>query len=125
MSDDQHSTRDVMSGLLKVVEQFEMLPATYISAFLVIARDPGHSVDTYAKALGIAPATMSRRLIDLGEQQSRCRKRAGHCLIESRRNPVDRRLVEIQLSPKGKALATRLERLVSKRAASPWPVTNS
>lgn len=104
-----------MAGLFRVIEQFGMLPATYQQAFLVIAADPGHSVDYYAKRLNLAPAIMSRRLIDLSDQPSRSRKSDGHNLIESRRDPLDRRLIQIFLTPKGKALAARLERLVARQ----------
>jgi DNA-binding MarR family transcriptional regulator len=108
-------TRNVMAGLFRVIEQFGMLPSTYQAAFLTIASDPGHTVDVYARRLNVTPAIMSRRLIDLSDQPSRSRKREGHALIESRRDPIDRRLVQIFLTPKGKALATRLERLVARQ----------
>jgi DNA-binding MarR family transcriptional regulator len=108
-------TKNVMAGLFHVVEQFGMMPSTYQAAFLTIASDPGHTVDTYAKRLNVAPAIMSRRLIDLGQRQSRSRNREGHDLIESRRDPLDRRLVQIFLTPKGKALVVRLERMVARQ----------
>ena len=114
-STPSNETRNTMAGLYKVIELFGMMPQTYQAAFLTIAADPGHSVDFYAKRLNVTPSIMSRRLIDLTNQPCRSRKPGGHDLIESRRDPLDRRLVQIFLTPKGKALATRLERLVARQ----------
>jgi hypothetical protein len=116
-STPSNDTRNILVGLFRVIETFGMMPQTYQAAFLAVAADPGYSVDWYAKRLNVTPSIMSRRMMDLTSTPCRSRKPGGHGLIESRRDPSDRRLVQIFLTPKGKALATRLERLVARQYA--------
>jgi hypothetical protein len=103
-------TRAVLSGLYSALCLFDAMPVSYARAFLAVARHEGESVDYYARACGAGSAPMSKRLNDLCETKRK--GAAGYGLLTSRQNPMDRRLTEIRLSPKGKALAERIARLV-------------
>jgi len=104
------STRAVLSGLYSALALFDAMPVSYAKAFLAVARHEGETVDYYARACGSGSAPMSKRLNDLCE--TRRKGIAGYGLLTSRQNPMDRRLAEIRLSPKGKALAERIAGLV-------------
>jgi DNA-binding MarR family transcriptional regulator len=81
-------------------------PVAYLTTFMLVASEPGLSVDEYAARAKRSKSTMSRHLLDIGD-----RNRDGHPglgLVTSRPNPTNRRQVEYMLTPRGRALATQL-----------------
>jgi hypothetical protein len=104
------SARSVLSGVYSALSLFDAMPVSYAKAFLAVARHEGESVAYYARACGSGSAPMSKRLNDLCETKRK--GMTGYGLLTSRQNPMDRRLAEVRLSPKGKALAERIARLV-------------
>jgi hypothetical protein len=106
-------TRSALSGLYNVLDLFESkLPASYVKAFLAVAKNEGECVDHYARVCGVGNGPMSRRLNDLGDMNSRNRSLPGFGLLESRPDPMDRRFTIVRLSAKGRALVGRIVGMV-------------
>jgi hypothetical protein len=102
---------DTMAGMFNALNLFaSRLPSNYVRAFLAVAKDPGRNVQAYAKACNVGNGPMSRRLNDLGSV-NRYRK-PGFGLLESRSHEIDRRLVIVTLTEKGKAFAAQIARAV-------------
>ncbi len=84
--------RSMKSGLYTALNLFETnMPASYVKAFLAVAKDEGQCVDHYGRVCGVSSGTISRRLNDLGEMYSRDRTLPGFGLLDSRPDPMDRR----------------------------------
>jgi DNA-binding MarR family transcriptional regulator len=83
-------------------------PARYVTTFLLVALEPGLSVEDYAALEKCSKSTMSRHLLDIGDRNRK--GAAGLGLVTSRRNPNNRRRLEYFLTPKGHALANQIGR---------------
>jgi len=96
-----------MAAIFGVLDLFQPnLPASYIRAFLAVAKDPGRTVSDYARVCGVGNGPMSMRLNDLGETNRY--HLPGYGLLESRPDPMDRRYTIVKLSLKGEAFARRI-----------------
>jgi hypothetical protein len=95
-------TKSILSGIFNLLTMFEMMPTSYMRAFLAVAKHEGESVDYYARVCGCSNGGMSKRLNDLGDLDSRDRTKAGYGLLESKPNLMDRRYTLARLSPKGR-----------------------
>lgn len=73
-----------------------------------VAREPGRSQQALAERLG-TPATRLVALVDALEQRG---------VLERRRNPTDRRLHAVHLTPAGEALCEDLARLAAEHEAT-------
>lgn len=108
-----------LDGLVRVLEAFRELdpdlPIQYAVSFLTIARadDGGISVGELAKRLGIAQSSASRNIAALSAWHSF--GKPGLDLVESREDPRERRRKIVTLTPKGAALALRLEGIWADR----------
>jgi len=91
----------------------DMTVAAAIS-FLMVAMFEGRSLREYADMLGCSHSTMSRHLLDLGEQNRK--REPGMMLIEQRPDTDDRRKNVYCLTPKGKALVDALDQLFRSAA---------
>jgi DNA-binding MarR family transcriptional regulator len=86
------------------------LPVQTISVFLEIATagDDGISNILLAEKVGISEGSVSRNVDQLTER-GRMNELPGFGLVESERDPENRRLLLSRLTPKGRALIRRIE----------------
>jgi len=76
------------------------LPVQMLRAFIAVATNEGKSVSDLADLVGANLSTMSRHLLDLG--QFNRKKEPGHGLIEPKQDPMNLRVKNYVLTPKGK-----------------------
>jgi hypothetical protein len=105
---DSIKLRSTMAGIYNALHFFEGMPATFVRAFLAVAKDEGQCVVHYARVCGCSSGAMSKRLNDLGDVNSRDRSKPGYGLLEAASNPMDRRFTIVRLSPSGRRLAERI-----------------
>src|SRR5216684_7314929 len=110
--------RSKLSGIYTVLHLFEMMPTSYMQAFLAVAKHEGECVDHYARVCGVSNGAMSRKLNDLGEVDSRDRTKAGYGLLESNPEPLDRRYTIVRLSPKGRNFIGQIVRALEYGSAT-------
>jgi hypothetical protein len=106
--------KTALSNILKAIGLFQTIDRHItlesVKAFLVVAMKENLSSNEYARMANTGSAQMSYRLGVLGELKSNLQP--GHGLVESRPDPLDRRLTLVRLTDKGKALAGQLARAV-------------
>lgn len=83
------------------------MPLQYVTAFLLVAIDEGQNVTTYAERAGVTKSVMSRHLHDIGDADRM--NKEGYGLVEHRPHPEELRSVTIWLTPKGRALAYKIQ----------------
>ncbi len=110
--------RSKLSGIYTVLHLFEMMPVSYMQAFLAVAKHEGECVDHYARVCGSSNGAMSKRLNDLGELNSRDRSKPGYGLLESAPNQLDRRYTIVWLSPKGRNFIGQIVRALEYGSAT-------
>lgn len=88
------------------------IPLQYVWSFLLVASEEGLSVDEYAERAGVQQSVMSRHLLDIGDRNRHMDE--GFGLVSSRPNPLNMRKSEIYLTPKGRAVANNIIRLLRK-----------
>jgi DNA-binding MarR family transcriptional regulator len=111
--------QNMMAGLFNALNLFEVnLPASYVRAFVAVAKNEGRCVHEYARVCNTSNGSMSRRLNDLGETDSRDRSKAGYGLLESRPDPMDRRFTNVKLSAKGKNFVGQIVRSLEYGASN-------
>jgi len=110
--------RSKLSGIYTVLHLFEMMPVSYMQAFLAVAKHEGECVDHYACVCGASNGAMSKRLNDLGELNSRDRSKPGYGLLESAPNQLDRRYTIVWLSPKGRNFIGQIVRALEYGSAT-------
>jgi DNA-binding MarR family transcriptional regulator len=91
--------------------EFDSMSAPCIITFLHVAANEGLSVSDYAELSGVSLQAMSLRLLDLSKGRP-SGDQPGADLIETRPNTLNRRFVISRLTPKGKALADRLAKIM-------------
>jgi hypothetical protein len=102
---------DILTGIFNALNLFaSRLPANYLKAFLAVAKEEGRNIDYYARVCAVGAGQMSRRLLDLGEINRY--HQPGFGLLESRSQEIDRRIVTVRLTDKGRALANQIARAV-------------
>jgi DNA-binding MarR family transcriptional regulator len=92
--------------LLVALEPVREMPVNKLMSLFTVATKEGLTVDDYAKRAGISPTTMSRHLLDLGEIDRT--KQPGLGLVEGRTNVTNQRERVYALTPKGRALVTKV-----------------
>lgn len=106
-------TEDEIRILMKLNAAIDILrsydhkiPASYISAALNVAINPGNGPTHYAKAMGTIQPIASRLLLEIGEK---ARHRDGPLgLVEAQISPESLRDKQYHLTAKGLDLAKRL-----------------
>jgi DNA-binding MarR family transcriptional regulator len=102
--------RQTLAGILRVLGLFQNLDrhisVESIKTLLHIALNENKSVHDYARMAGVGGGPMSRRISDLGELDRRLNP--GLQLVESRPDPLDRRLILVRLTHQGRAFANRV-----------------
>ena len=97
---------------LNIIEMFRELrttmPLQYIHTFLLVASEEGCSVGYYATKAQVSPSVMSRHILDIGERNRD--RDPGFGLVQTKPNMENLREHVVFLSPKGKALISRLAR---------------
>lgn len=102
------SDLDRLAQVMDIFRDFDAaFPASYIRAFLTIARKPGLSVTDYGHILGIPQPVVSRLMLQLGEK-SRAGG-AGLGWIRRVTDEKDLRVKRLHLTPQGQRLMERLE----------------
>ena len=92
--------------LLVALQPVRDLPVNQVLSLFTVATKEGLTVDEYAKRAGISATTMSRHLLDLGERTRKLTPGLG--LVEGRDNIMNRREKNYSLTPKGRALVTKV-----------------
>jgi DNA-binding MarR family transcriptional regulator len=105
-----------LSNIRTVVEIFssisDALPISHVLAFLMIVMFPGRTVGEYARLLGSSPGPASRRISNLGEFMRDMSP--GFGLVETQRDPRDRRLTTVKPSAKGLAIAQKIREAMER-----------
>ena len=108
--------KSVLKNQLASLEPFKALrdtmPLQYVTAFLLVAMEEGHSVSEYARRLGISPSLMTRHLSDLGDTNRY--HEAGFGLVEHYDDPKDKRFRFVRLTPKGRGVVGQIVRALSR-----------
>jgi DNA-binding MarR family transcriptional regulator len=114
LSDSEKQAASLMRQmvLLFAGESKRSIPLGHIETFLLIAADEGHSVNEYADRAGVSKSVMSRQTLDIGDA-TRAHE-PGLQWVTSRVNPMERRSHQMYLTPKGRALAHRLQTLLDR-----------
>lgn len=107
---------EALAKMMGALEPFRTIrptmPLQYVYSFLLVALDEGLGVNEYAKKAGVSPSVMSRHLLDIGERSRYMEE--GFGLVTYRQNPMELRKHEVFLTPKGRALANNIIRLLRK-----------
>jgi DNA-binding MarR family transcriptional regulator len=107
-----------LSNIRTVVEVFssinDALPVSHVLAFLTIVMWPGRTVGEYARLLGCPPGPASRRISNLGEFMRDMSP--GFGLVETHRDPRDRRSITVKPSAKGVAIVEKIKTAMERRA---------
>lgn len=105
-----------LKGFLAACEPFDnirhTMPLQYIRAFLLVALEEGLGVNEYAQRSGVSQSVMSRHLLDLGERNRYMK--AGFGLLTQRPDPLELRKQQTFLTDKGRTIAHRIIRELSK-----------
>lgn len=92
--------------LLVALAPVRTMPVNKLMTLFEVATKEGMTVDDYAKRAGISPTTMSRHLLDLGDIDRKMAPGLG--LVEGRVNVTNQREKVYGLTPKGRALVTKV-----------------
>ena len=99
-----------LRSLLHILEYFQehepQIPASMISAFLLVALNEGCSLREVVEMSGKPQSTVSRHLLDLGERNRK--GEPGLRLVAWRIAQEELRRKEYYLTPKGRALLRRI-----------------
>ena len=89
------------------------IPAQTIATYLYVAASEGSEIaqSDLEKALDLAQSSTSRNVDQLTVWCSRLR-RPGAGLVEAFENPLNRRSKLVRLTPKGRALAAKIEEIL-------------
>jgi DNA-binding MarR family transcriptional regulator len=102
--------RHTLAGILRVLGLFQSLDRHIsiegIKTLILIALNENKSVNDYARMAGVGGGPMSRRIGDLGELDRNLNP--GLQLVESRPDPLDRRLTLVRLTHQGRAFIVRV-----------------
>jgi DNA-binding MarR family transcriptional regulator len=91
---------------------YSIMPIQQARTFLLVAMEEGLGVGEYARRAGANPTVMTRHMLDLGEMNRR--HEPGLALVYTRPNPMNRRMHQVFLTPKGIALAHAVHRALIK-----------
>src|ERR1700687_4018247 len=112
--------RHTLAGILRVLGLFQNLDrhisVESIKALLLVALNENKSVNDYARMAGVGGGPMSRRIGDLGDLDKNLNP--GLQLVESRPDPLDRRLTLVRLTHQGRAFANRVAGAVGLSSAA-------
>ena len=101
-ADERQSLQRLYDSLAEIREIAQHMPVAQVMALLLVALHEGKSLGELARLDGANLATLSRRMLDLGERNRRMEP--GYMLIEQRQNPLNLRENQYTLSLKGKHL---------------------
>jgi DNA-binding MarR family transcriptional regulator len=105
--------RAAIVTVLRILDEFRSLrpdlPISRAYTLLCVALEEGRPVNEYAKDQEVPKTTMTRHLLDLGDQTRR--REPGMGLLIQRMSPLDRRIHETFLTPSGRALVHRVLRI--------------
>jgi DNA-binding MarR family transcriptional regulator len=110
--DEKQKIEMVLATLDPFHELRGTMPLQYVRAFLLVAREEGLGVGEYAVRAGVSQSVMTRHLSDLGD--SNRYHKPGFGLVATRPDPLNRRKHQAMLTGRGKALAHRLIRALSR-----------
>ena len=113
MSDeDKRALRDLLNCLDTFAEQKQTLSIQAMRAFLLVAMEEGLGVSEYANKSGIRQNVMSRHLLDIGPRDRYMEE--GLDLVDQRPDPMELRKHQVRMTPKGRALAHKLARMLKR-----------
>jgi DNA-binding MarR family transcriptional regulator len=104
--------REALIAFMKEADR-DTMPLQYLTTFLLVAIEPGLSVNEYAERAQVSKSVMSRHLLDIGPRARN--QSVGFGLVTGRPKPMNLREHEYFLTPKGRALFERLFRILSAR----------
>jgi DNA-binding MarR family transcriptional regulator len=113
MSDeDKRALRDLLNCLDIFADMRPAMALQAMRSYLLVALQEGLGVTELANKAGIKQAVMSRHLQDIGTRDRYLEEGLG--LVDQRALPMELRKHEVFLTPKGRALAHRLVRMMKR-----------
>lgn len=112
-AEEKDAARVLLTALEPFKAVYSIMPLQQASTFLMVAMEEGLGVGEYARKAGANPGVMTRHMLDLGELNRRHEPGLG--LVFTRLNPMNRRMHQCFLTPKGVALATAVYRALAGR----------
>jgi DNA-binding MarR family transcriptional regulator len=106
------SRNSILQGLLVLKALDARISVNEAIAFLYAAENEGLTVQEMAYVSGLTQSTASRSLRALGPPESAWSQAPALGLVEAFLNPNDARSHVIQLSPKGREVCERLDRII-------------
>lgn len=106
----------VQMRLIQNATKMPEIQAQQVICFLSVATQPDISMGALTRAMGTSGAACSRSIARLGIGESPDSPGLG--LVEAFEDPWCRRRKQVRLTPKGKALAQRLDGIVSPAGTS-------
>jgi DNA-binding MarR family transcriptional regulator len=86
----------------------QTIPSQMMRAFIAVCEHEGKSMSELADIVGANVSTMSRHLLDLGPRNRKMEP--GYGLVEARTDPMNLRVKNFFLTPKGKLALRNIER---------------
>jgi DNA-binding MarR family transcriptional regulator len=104
----------LVTKIIRAIEAMQAhgpsMPLQVARTFLLVAQDEGKMVTEYQKIAGVSQASMSRHLLDLGRFTRS--KQPGMGLVVAEVDPNDLRVRRYRLTPKGRHLKSKIQRLL-------------
>ncbi len=104
--DDKRAIQGLLWALKPLANLRGSIPLPFVTTFLMVALDEGKGVNSYARALGIHRAAMSRYLRDIGDRARNGGPGLGLVTIEQ--DPTDPRKSQVFLTAKGRSIAKEI-----------------
>ena len=110
---EKDAARVLLTALEPLTAVYSIMPLQQAKTFLMVAMEEGLGVGEYARKSGSHPGVMTRHMLDLGELNRR--HEPGLNLVYTKPNPMNRRIHQVFLTPKGVALASAIHRALAGR----------
>lgn len=101
-SEERLALQRLYDALAEIREIAQHMPVAQVMAFILVALHEGRSLGELAKLDGSKLATLSRRMLDLGDRNRRMEE--GYKLIIQQQNPINLRENQYLLAERGKGL---------------------
>lgn len=110
---EEYTLRQLLQAVEVFTEKDKDMPIQMVRVFILVALNPGLGTMEMAAKSGLPVSVASRHLIDLAELNRY--KEQGHELVVQKIDPMNRRARPATLTPKGRALVARINRIFGGR----------
>lgn len=111
-ADERQALQRLYDSLGEIREIAQHMPVAQVMALLLVALHEGKSLGELARLDGAQLATLSRRMLDLGDRNRRMEE--GYKLVEQRQNPLNLRENQYALSARGRNLIKAILKKMSR-----------